>query len=379
MNNPEKPFQAAHEVGRIYDAITDRKVLNDFFLQTALQLIAAQAGYLYLQAPNKTLLLETSNPPVTDAPRWFESAQKAFQEGKPRAQERLLFLPIIARNPGMGIACFERAPDKEPFAAREVEVGFDLASEFSGALKNILLFEENLKMERLAAVGQAMGMVVHEIKNILQLARFSDEMIRMGIHEKNSNFLDKGLAKMTKALKDMDGFASEVLSLTKDYQLEPEPMNIPALLEELNLDLAERAEGNHIKLDFQAESGFPQVEGDARGIYRALLNLVKNAFEAFQDRTRACIKIRARVQDDSFYEIMVEDNACGMSEEVKARLFEAFFSTKGRRGTGLGLMIVARTAKMHQGTVRVESQLGVGTKFILTLPRSFCRSTAAET
>jgi signal transduction histidine kinase len=62
-----------------------------------------------------------------------------------------------------------------------------------------------------------------------------------------------------------------------------------------------------------------------------------------------------------------------MSEEVKAKLFEAFFSTKGKRGTGLGLMVVARTAKMHQGTVRVESQLGTGTKFILTLPRAFTR------
>ena len=69
--------------------------------------------------------------------------------------------------------------------------------------------------------------------------------------------------------------------------------------------------------------------------------------------------------------LVVEDNACGMSEEVKAKLFEAFFSTKGKRGTGLGLMVVARTAKMHQGTVKVESQPGVGTKFILTLPRTF--------
>ena len=60
-----------------------------------------------------------------------------------------------------------------------------------------------------------------------------------------------------------------------------------------------------------------------------------------------------------------------MSEEVKAKLFEAFFSTKGKRGTGLGLMVVARTVKMHQGTVRVESQLGVGTQFILTLPNRF--------
>jgi signal transduction histidine kinase len=246
-----------------------------------------------------------------------------------------------------------------------------------------------------------MGMVIHEIKNIMQLARFSDEMTRMGIKEKNEKFLSKGLEKMSKTLKEMDGFIGEMLSLTKDYQLEPEKVDIPALLAELQSDLAERAQGYHIKIDFKTAPEFPAVEGDGRSLYRALLNLVKNAFEAFQDKPNspsenpkvnwaspgnpqskengcqgkpdACIKIRARVKDAEHYELTVEDNASGMSEEVKAKLFEAFFSTKGKRGTGLGLMVVARTAKMHQGTVRVESELGVGTNFILTLPRTFAK------
>ncbi len=173
-------------------------------------------------------------------------------------------------------------------------IKFPTISEFSGALKNILLFEENVKMERLAAVGQAMGMVVHEIKNIMQLARFSDEITRMGLKEKNEKFLATGLAKMTKTLKEMDGFIWEMLSLTKDYQLEPEEVDLAAILAELQSDLAERAEGYQIRLDFKADPGFPAVQGDGRSLYRALLNLVKNAFEAFQEKTNACVKIRAR-------------------------------------------------------------------------------------
>jgi signal transduction histidine kinase len=298
-------------------------------------------------------------------------AQKVSEEGKPRASKSRMFLPLIARNSTMGVACLERAAEAPAFTPQEIEIGFDLASEFSGALKNILLFEENVKMERLAAVGQAMGMVVHEIKNIMQLARFSDEITRMGLKEKNEKFLATGLAKMTKTLKEMDGFIWEMLSLTKDYQLEPEEVDLAAILAELQSDLAERAEGYHIQLDFKADTGFPAVQGDGRSLYRALLNLVKNAFEAFEGKKDACVKIRARIKDDERYELIVEDNASGMSEEVKAKLFEAFFSTKGKRGTGLGLMVVQRTARMHQGAVRVESQPGVGTQFILTLRRSF--------
>ncbi|OGX11795.1 MAG: hypothetical protein A2351_07140 [Omnitrophica bacterium RIFOXYB12_FULL_50_7] len=374
MNTPEKQHQATHELGRVYDSITDSKVLTEFFLATVSRFIPARQSYLFLAARNKTLLLEASAPFVGEVPPDLAvEAQKIFEDGKPRVLKGRMFLPLIARNSVMGIACLERTAGAPVFTPQEIETGFDLASEFSGALKNILLFEENIKMERLAAVGQAMGMVVHEIKNIMQLARFSDEMTRMGIKEKNEKFLTTGLIKMAKTLKEMDGFIWEMLSLTKDYQLEPEKVDLAAILTELQSDLAERAEGYHIKIDFKTDPDFPAVEGDGRSLYRALLNLVKNAFEAFQGKQGACVKIRARVKDDERYELTVEDNASGMSEEVKAKLFEAFFSTKGKRGTGLGLMVVARTAKMHQGSVNVESQPGVGTKFILTLRRFFPR------
>jgi signal transduction histidine kinase len=400
MSDPEKPFQAAHEIGRVYDAITDSKVLTEFFLTTVSRFIPAKQNYLFLTTRKKTLLLEASVPILINRseaeigtvkttvvenkqkvlavpsggeapPGLMAEAQKILEEGKPCTLKGRMFLPLIARNSVMGIACLERAAEAPAFTPQEVEIGFDLASEFSGALKGILLFEENVKMERLAAVGQAMGMVVHEIKNIMQLARFSDEITRMGLKEKNEKFVATGLAKMAKTLKEMDGFIWEMLSLTKDYQLEPEEVDLAAILAELQSDLAERAEGYQIRLDFKADPGFPAVQGDGRSLYRALLNLVKNAFEAFQGKKDACVKIRAWIQDEEHYELTVEDNASGMSEEVKAKLFEAFFSTKGKRGTGLGLMVVQRTARMHQGAVNVESQPGVGTKFILTLRRSF--------
>lgn len=372
MSASEKPYQATHELGRVYDAITDSKVLAEFFLTTLIRFIPAKQSYLFLEARNRKLLLESSVPSGGEVPSGLtEEVRKILEEGKPCLANGRMVLPLIARNSVMGAACLERKAGDSCFNPQEMEVGFDLASEFSGALKNILLFEENVKMERLAAVGQAMGMVVHEIKNIMQLARFSDEMTRMGVETKNEKFITTGLLKMAKTLKEMDGFIGEMLSLTKDYQLEPEKIDLGALLAELQKDLAERAEGYHIALDFKTEPDFPAVEGDGRSLYRALLNLIKNAFEAFPEKNDSRVTIRAKIKDDESYEMVIEDNASGMSEEVKAKLFETFFSTKGKRGTGLGLMVVARTAKMHQGTVQVESEPGVGTKFVLKLRRAF--------
>ncbi|HPW77391.1 MAG TPA: HAMP domain-containing sensor histidine kinase [Candidatus Omnitrophota bacterium] len=364
-----EPEKAIHEIGRIYDAITDKSVLIGFFLQTVIQFIPSQKAYLFLAGPDKRLWLEEAIlGPKEASPQLLQSVQQAFDKGKPSVQKGMLFLPMIARNMSIGVACFERDGD---FTPKELEMGFDFVSEFSGALKNILLFEENIRMERLAAIGQTMAMLVHEIKNILQLAKFSDEMIRMGIHEKNEKFLTRGIEKLGKTLKDMDGFIGEITSLSKDYQLEPEVVSIPALIEELKNDLSERAEAVSVKLEFSTEEDFPEVQGDSRALYRAILNLVKNAFEAFKNKPDACIKVFARLVDSERYEVSVQDNGAGMPDEVKVRLFETFFSTKGKRGTGLGLMVVSRTVNMHRGTVAVESQPGVGTKFTLTLPRIF--------
>ena len=372
MTKPDSDFQSAHEVGKVYSAILEQNVLIDFFLDSVAKFIPSAYGALFLSGREKKLWLASSNNPEKyDSPSVTDQIKAVSIEGKPKLKDNILYFPLIVKNNSLGVACFWKNDKDSSFSKKDLEIGFDLTSQFSGALKNILLFEDNLKMERLAAVGQTMGMVIHEIKNILQLARLSDEITRIGIKEKKEAFVDQGLTKMNKALKSMDGFISEMLSLTKDYQLEPEDINIKNLFEELISDYKEKTKAHHVKFDFQIDEKFPIVKGDARSLYRSLLNLVKNAMEAFGGKKDACISMRAAVRDDDTYDLIVEDNGSGMRDEVKAKLFQAFFSTKGKYGTGLGLMVIDRAVKMHKGSIRVESELGKGTRFILNLPRSF--------
>jgi len=159
-----------------------------------------------------------------------------------------------------------------------------------------------------------------------------------------------------------------MLSLTKDYKVEAQKVNVPEFLLGLAKDLQGRAEQLSVRLDFQAE-GVAEVYADSRSLYRALLNLAQNAIEAC-NKDDSWVKIRVLPKDNDFYLITIEDNGEGMSSEVKARLFQAFFSTKGKKGTGLGLLIAFKTFHAHQGAVQVESELGKGTKFIITLARN---------
>lgn len=374
----DKDFQAAHEIGKIYNSFVDKKLLCDFFLESALVFIRADSGLLFLAGKNERLWLESSSRPPQQTAPIQDEAQKIFQQGKPTFKADELFVPLIVRNGAIGIAYFARDPAAGFFSDRDFALASDLAAQLGSALKNILLFEENLKMERLSAIGQTMGIVMHELKNIIQLARFSEEFLKMGIDGQSAKDLNRGMAGISKALREMDGFTYEILSLTKDYKIAPQPVHLPALLEELKSDLQAKADDLKIQLDFGVEEPFPEVEGESRSLYRALLNLAKNALEAVRnkdsDQGPRFVRLRARPKGKDHYQIVIQDSGEGMSEEVKAKLFQAFFSTKGEKGTGLGLLVIDRTVKAHGGEIQFESEAGKGTTFTLTLPNVLSRA-----
>jgi len=365
LPNREKDLQAASEIGKIYNSFLDKKLLCEFFLQSVPLFIGADRGWLFLAGADNKLWVEAASDDAGDCPADIASAAKsAYEKGQPVHADKSMHLPLIVRNGAIGVASFTGSS----FTREQKDLAFGLASQLAGALKTIMLYEQTLKMERLAAVGRTTSMVMHEIKNILQLAMFSEQWIREGISTNNTKFLERGQKGMSKMLKDLDGFVYEMLSLTKDYQIQPQPMNLIELLSELAADLESKASGLKVKLDFQAAPDMAGVEGEPRSISRALLNIVKNALEA-GDKEDSWIKIRAQSVDKDHYVIEIEDNGQGMTDEVKANIFQAFYSTKGERGTGLGLMIIDKTVKAHQGKIQVESELGKGTRFILTFPK----------
>ncbi len=373
MPNEDKDFQSAHEIGRVYQSLVNKKILCDFFLESVFPFIGASQGYLFLRGTKDQIWLESNSGPVKECPVQIESqACVVLRGGKPVVKDGVLFVPLIVRNGVIGVACFSKDRGLS-FDKKDIELAFDLASQLSGALKNVLLHEENLKIEKLAAVGETLSMVMHELKNIIQIAKLADELIRKGLKDHNERFLTHGLEGIAKALRDMDGFVWDMLSLSKDFTIEPHKINLRSLVDELKNDLDEKARELSIELDFQVEDSFPQVDADGRSLYRALLNMVQNSIEAC-DKDDSWVRIRAKSKDKDFYEIVVEDNGKGMTPEVKAKIFQAFFSTKGRKGNGLGLIILDRTCKAHQGSIRVESELGSGTKFTLTFPKNLSRS-----
>jgi signal transduction histidine kinase len=229
-----------------------------------------------------------------------------------------------------------------------------------------------VEAERLAAVGQTVAGLAHAIKNITGGLTGGTFVLEKGFQLNNKKYLHQGwdlLKGNVGRLKDM---ALDLLNYAKerapDYQLcDP---NKPAR-EVFELMLA-RARENDISLEIESDESLPQVWFDPEGIHRCLLNLVTNAIDACINvdsiQSHGNVVLRVLKTENWAVAFQVMDNGCGMDEETKNKIFQRFFSTKGSRGTGLGLMITKKIIDEHQGVIEFESEKGKGTNFVIRLP-----------
>ena len=127
-----------------------------------------------------------------------------------------------------------------------------------------------------------------------------------------------------------------------------------------------------VTLELDLDEGLSDAWLDPEGIYRCLLNLVTNAIDACTDiqssQRSGKVVVQSLKKKKCAVEYHVADNGCGMDEETQARIFQRFFSTKGSRGTGLGLMITKKSIEEHGGVIEFESERDKGTGFVIRLP-----------
>jgi signal transduction histidine kinase len=133
-----------------------------------------------------------------------------------------------------------------------------------------------------------------------------------------------------------------------------------------------RASEMGVALKIGPDQGLAHAWFDREGIHRVLLNLVTNAIDACTDiscASKTCeVLLRTSKPQGWAVEYQVMDNGCGMDEETRKKIFQIFFSTKGSRGTGLGLMIAKKIVDEHGGVMDVSSEKGKGTVFKVRLP-----------
>jgi len=234
------------------------------------------------------------------------------------------------------------------------------------------LEQELVNSERLAAVGQTVAGMAHCIKNILHGFKGGSYLVDVGLERDNTDKLRNGWEMIQRNITRTSDLVMDLLSYSK--QREPEfeacqPNDIAA-------DVCELLEGvahdHDVAMVRQFSDQIAPVVMDPRTVHRCLMNLVTNAIDACifdpeADKAHQVTVVTAKEGVDAIrFDIM--DNGCGMPEEVKEKLFSSFFSTKGVKGTGLGLLVTAKLVEEHKGTIEVVSEEGKGTTFSLRFP-----------
>jgi signal transduction histidine kinase len=234
------------------------------------------------------------------------------------------------------------------------------------------LERELVNAERLAAIGKTTAGMAHCVKNILHGLKGGSYMVNIGIERNNLEKLKTGWQMVQRNIGRTSYLVQDLLSYSKEREPEAEPCQPNEIAADV-CELMQQVAGEHhvaIETRFSPEVG--EVVLDPRSLHRCLLNLVSNAIDACRDDPspgkKHCVTVSTARLGERFVCFNVQDNGSGMSEEVKSRLFSSFFSTKGAKGTGLGLLVTHKLIEEHKGQIEVMSQLGVGTTFSVRLP-----------
>src|SRR5205085_145186 len=150
---------------------------------------------------------------------------------------------------------------------------------------------------------------------------------------------------------------------SKEREPAIENVNLNDIVQEVHELMARRAKDLGVKLTVDLKD-LPIAQADPEGIHRALLNIVTNALDAVEGRPSPQVAIGTRLDPDpAWVRILVKDNGGGIPGEKLRDIFKPFVSTKGAKGTGLGLAVSQKTLREHGGDILVESQVGKGSKF----------------
>jgi PAS domain S-box-containing protein len=224
--------------------------------------------------------------------------------------------------------------------------------------------------DRLTQLGLLVGSVSHGLKGLLNGLAGGIYLVNSGFKKDNQARIDKGWATVQRNAARIQSMVSDILYYAKDRVPSWEPLSAIEVIEDVCNQSELRAKELNVALakSFDADAG--EFEADAQAVRALLANLVENSMDACRmDENKSEHKVRVGVRGlPDHVEFEFADNGIGMDEETRDKAFTLFFSSKGT-GTGLGLFISDRIATAHGGSIDLESEPGVGTRFVVTLPR----------
>ncbi|MBN2333874.1 MAG: GAF domain-containing protein [Deltaproteobacteria bacterium] len=286
----------------------------------------------------------------------------------------------------------EITPEKGPFQEKFFSISITaLHHDWSRQHEILVLLQDQTektktdreveRMKRLAAIGQLAAGIAHEIRNPLTGMNISLDIIRDQVTESEqaASLLDGVVQEIDR----LETIVSSLLEFSRTGVLEKGTIHLGPVLSQWFPPFQEQCKRCQLTADLEIVDGLPPVAGDVEKLRQVVMNLGLNALEAIEGSGTVSIRafpisasqmaVRSSSADVSsgllgnWLGLAIADTGAGMSEEVKERIFDPFYTTKNH-GTGLGLSIVHNIIKEHDGWIEVKSEPGKGSCFTIVLP-----------
>lgn len=233
-----------------------------------------------------------------------------------------------------------------------------------------LLKEKSELQDHLSSLGLMIGSISHGIKGLLTGLDGGMYLLESGLAGQNPDKINEGWETVKVMVERIRKMVMDILFYAKKRDLQWENVDVVDFAKEVAGMAAAKAQALAIEFIAEIDETVGKCRIDPGYVHAALMNIIENAIDACRKKEAQSDQvIRFRVaQAENWIKFIVSDTGIGMDAETQAKLFTVFFSSKGRKGTGLGLFIAHQIVEQHGGRIEVSSSPGRGSRFTILLP-----------
>lgn len=355
----------AGEVQRLQDELRATRQRYQQLFDEAPCFITVQDRHLRIQAANRRFRAEFGDPVGglcyaafcgTGRPCFGCPTLKTFEDGQPHQIE----LTVRGKDGDPVNVVVWTAPIKNE--AGEIEAVMEMATDITELAR---------MQDHLASLGMLIASLSHGIKGLLTALDGGVYKVNAGFRAGDQQMVQVGWGKVTELIGRIKGMVLDILFYAKKRELQLRQVAAAELAAQVCETVAPKAEQLGVTFVSELDPNLGSFAVDSVVLSAALVNMLENAVDAcLEDHAKEKHEVVFRARPDAngvFFEI--QDNGIGMQPETLARLFSVFFSTKGSRGTGLGLFIAKKAVDQHGGRLGAVSEPGQGSTFRIWIPR----------
>jgi signal transduction histidine kinase len=234
-----------------------------------------------------------------------------------------------------------------------------------------LVREKTELQDHLSSLGLMISSISHGIKGLLTGLDGGMYLLDSGFAKKNQDKVQEGLEVVKIMAERIKKMVMDILYYAKERNLSWERINVLSFAKEVTLTVEPKIKRQGIELVCEFDPSLDEFEIDPGSVHTALINILDNAVDAcVNDKSKETHQVHFSVKEDKEHIVfIISDNGIGMDAETREKIFTLFFSSKGKKGTGLGLFISDRIIKQHGGSIAVSSTPGKGSKFSIKIPK----------